>query len=88
MLQLRGDVSWLRICFFAFLPASWPLVGMTKLFERLRRSDDRSLEVLFGRSRLAQMMTHGYKEGVLSDRAESTGVRTVADRTAIGDGGR
>lgn len=67
MQRLRRDISRFRICFFAFLPASWPLVLVTKLIERLRRSQDRSLEVLFGRSHLARMMTHGHQVGVLSD---------------------
>jgi magnesium and cobalt exporter, CNNM family len=40
---------------------------VTKLIERLRRSEDVSLEVLFGRSHLARMMTHGHQAGVLSD---------------------
>ena len=63
---LRKDVKWMRICSILFLPASLPLVGVAKLVERVRPGPD-SLETVLGRSRLAQIMSHGHREGVLSD---------------------
>lgn len=84
--RLRRDVRWLRICFFVFLPASWPLVGVTKLFEQLRRNEGRSLDVLFGRSRLARMMTHGHQVGVLSDVQSqlASGLLQIAPQSVTG----
>lgn len=63
---LRKDAKWLRIVHLLLLPASWPLHRLTRLIERLRPSEGPSLDVLLGRNRLAQVMSHGHREGVLT----------------------
>lgn len=84
--RLRRDVRWLRLCSLIFLPASWPLVGITKLFEQLRRNEGQSFDVLFGRSRLARMMTHGHHAGVLSDVQSqlASGLLQIAPQSVTG----
>ena len=63
---LRRDVKWMRLAAVFFLPASLPLVAVAKLVEMIRPGPD-SLETVLGRSRLAQIMSHGHREGVLSE---------------------
>lgn len=64
---LRKDARWLRIVHLLLLPTSWPLHLLTRLIERLRPTEGPSLDVLLGRNRLAQVMTHGHREGVLTE---------------------
>jgi CBS domain containing-hemolysin-like protein len=64
---LRRDARRMRIVNILLLPASWPLHLLTKLLERLRPTEGPSLDVLLGRNRLAQVMTHGHQEGVLTE---------------------
>lgn len=63
---LRRDAGRLRIVHLLLLPASWPLHLLTQLLERLTRTEGPRLDVLLGRNRLAQVMTHGHREGVLT----------------------
>jgi CBS domain containing-hemolysin-like protein len=64
---LRRDSRRLRIVSILLLPASWPLHLLTQLLERMRPTEGPSLDVLLGRNRLAQVMTHGHQEGVLTE---------------------
>jgi CBS domain containing-hemolysin-like protein len=64
---LRRDARRLRVVSILLLPASWPLHLLTQLLERLRPTAGPSLDVLLGRNRLAQVMTHGHQEGVLTE---------------------
>lgn len=50
-----------------FLPLSLPLIGITKLFERFSRTQNKPLELMLGRSRLVQVLSAGHKEGLLTD---------------------
>lgn len=83
---LRKDARWLRIVHLLLLPASWPLHLLTRLIERLRPSEGPSLDVLLGRNRLAQVMTHGHREGVLTETQIqlSTGLLHIAPQPVIG----
>jgi CBS domain containing-hemolysin-like protein len=64
---LRREVKWFRVCFVLFLPATWPLVGLTRLLEKLRPGEEQPVDLLLGRNRLAQVMGHGHREGVLTE---------------------
>lgn len=64
---LRREIKWLRICFVLFLPATWPLVGVTRLLEKLRPGSEKPLDLVLGRNRLAQVVGHGHREGVLTE---------------------
>ena len=64
---LRKDIRWFRMFYFAFLIASFPLVLLTRLFERLNSQGEQAVEFVLGRSRLVQLMKYGHEEGVLTD---------------------
>ncbi len=64
---LRRDSTLFMVYYYLLLPASWPLVGVTKLTERLHPAAGRRSELLLGRSRLVQLMTQGRREGLLTD---------------------
>jgi CBS domain containing-hemolysin-like protein len=64
---LRREIKWLRICFVLFLPATWPLVSVTRLLEKLRPGEEQPLDLVLGRNRLAQVVGHGHREGVLTE---------------------
>ena len=65
--MLRRDMSWFRIFYRMFFVLSYPLVLLTRQFERLNRQDSQAAELVLGRSRLVQLMQHGHQEGVLTD---------------------
>lgn len=64
---LRRGSRLFRIFYWLFLPVSLPLVGITKLLERFERSEKGPMELVLGRSRLAQVFVHGRQEGILTD---------------------
>ncbi len=64
---LRRDSTMFLLFYYLLLPASWPLVGMTKVIERLSPDTGKRTEILLGRSRLVQLMTQGRREGLLTD---------------------
>ncbi|MBX3437158.1 MAG: DUF21 domain-containing protein [Planctomycetaceae bacterium] len=64
---LRRDSTLFTMIYWLLLPASWPLVGVTKLIEKFSPSTGRRTELLLGRSHLVQLMTQGRHEGVLTD---------------------
>jgi len=82
---LRRDARRLRIVNALLLPASWPLHLLTKLLERLRPAEGPSLDVLLGRNRLAQVMTHGHREGVLTEAQIqlATGLLHIAPQAIV-----
>jgi CBS domain containing-hemolysin-like protein len=82
---LRRDVIRLRIASALLLPASWPLHLLTQLLERMRPTEGPSLEVLLGRNRLAQVMTHGHREGVLTESQIqlATGLLQIAPQAIV-----
>ncbi|MCA9074079.1 MAG: DUF21 domain-containing protein [Planctomycetaceae bacterium] len=64
---LRRDSTLFMAAYYLLMPASWPLVGVTKLIERLYPEGGRRTELFLGRSRLVQLMTQGRHEGLLTD---------------------
>lgn len=82
---LRRDARRLRLANALLLPASWPLHLLTQLLERLRPSEGPSLDVLLGRNRLAQVMTHGHREGVLTEAQIqlATGLLHIAPQAIV-----
>ncbi|MEZ6054058.1 MAG: DUF21 domain-containing protein [Planctomycetaceae bacterium] len=64
---LRRDSTLFLMFYYLLLPASWPLVMVTKVTERLSPEAGRRSELLLGRSRLVQLMTQGRHEGLLTD---------------------
>lgn len=65
--RLRRGVKQFRFFFRLFLPLSWPLVQLTRLFERLSGQTTQPAEMVLGRNRLVQLLQHGQREGVLTD---------------------
>ncbi len=64
---LRRDSTLFTIFYRLLLPASWPLVGLTRLIERISPDAGKRTELLLGRSHLVQLMTQGRQEGLLTD---------------------
>ncbi len=64
---LRRNSTLFLIFYYLLLPASWPLVGVTKLINRFYPDPAKRVELLLGRGRLVQLMTQGRREGVLTD---------------------
>ena len=67
MTMLRRDSFWFRCFYFVFLPISLPLVWLTKLIERFGRREAQPVELVLGRSRLAQVLSQGHRAGLLTD---------------------
>ena len=64
---LRREIPFFVTCYRAFLPATLPLVGLTKLIQRFGSTEERIVESALGRSRLAQVLSQGHEEGLLSE---------------------
>lgn len=64
---LRRDSTLFLFFYWLLLPASWPLVGVTRLIERISPATGRRTELLLGRIHLVQLMTQGRREGLLTD---------------------
>ncbi len=82
---LRREIKWLRACFVLFLPATWPLVGVTRLLEKLRPGEEQPLDLVLGRNRLAQVVGHGHREGVLTEAQTrlAAGLLQVAPQSVL-----
>lgn len=65
--RLRRDVRWFQVYVRVFFPFTWPLVLVTRLFERISGQTYQPAELVLGRNRLVQLMQHGHREGVLAD---------------------
>lgn len=65
--RMRRDIQLFRGFFALFIPLSWPLVALSKVFERMSGSSAKPLDVLIGRNRLLQVVHHGRREGVLTE---------------------
>ncbi len=80
MMLLRRDSTWFRVCYWLLLPASAPLLLVTRVLERFTSDNSRRIELVFGRSRLVQLLRQSSHEGVLSDVQNrlATGVLRIA----------
>jgi len=67
MKLLRRDVAWFTFSYRLFLIVSFPLIWITKLFERFGNSGERQFELLLGRSGLVQLLGQGHQEGLLTE---------------------
>lgn len=64
---LRREARWFLMVFRLFFPITWPLVMLTRGVERATGQTQQPAEVVLGRNRLAQLLQHGHREGVLTD---------------------
>lgn len=64
---LSRDVPWFVLFYYLFLAVSFPLIGITKLLERIGPAESRPLDLVLGRARLVQVLGHGRREGLLTD---------------------
>lgn len=65
--RLQKDIRWFQYFYRAFIFLSFPIVLITRLFERLSGQRHQPAEMVLGRNRLVQLMQHGHAEGVLTD---------------------
>jgi putative hemolysin len=63
---LRQGLRNFRLWYHLFLPASLPLVGITRLFERLSKSGPHQLDLVLGRHRLSHVLDKGHEHGLLT----------------------
>lgn len=66
MMLLRNGSAGFSLCYYVFLPISYPLILVSRFVSRLGVSDKRPLEVVFGRNRLYGVLEAGQKEGLLT----------------------
>ena len=66
MQLLRNGSAGFTLCYYVFLPISYPLILVSRFVSRLGVSDKRPLEVVFGRNRLYGVLEAGENEGLLS----------------------
>ncbi|HSG70882.1 MAG TPA: CNNM domain-containing protein [Planctomycetaceae bacterium] len=64
---LRKDAKYFRGFYLLFLPISFPLIGIAKLFERFAQNSERQGGLALERNRLAQLLSQGHREGILMD---------------------
>lgn len=63
---LRRNSSLFQFFYRALLPASTPMVWITRLFERLSGSQPHQLDLVLGRHRLGQVLNQGHEHGILT----------------------
>jgi CBS domain containing-hemolysin-like protein len=64
---LRQGAMWFLFFYRLFLVVSFPLIWITKLFERFGNLEKERRELVLGRSRLVQVLSQGHREGLLSE---------------------
>ncbi len=64
---LRRDARWFTVFYRLFLVVSFPLIWISKLFERFGNLENEQRELVLGRSRLVQVLSQGHREGLLSE---------------------
>ena len=66
MMLLRNGSGLFAVCYYVFLPISYPLILVSRFVSKFGVSDKRPMEVVFGRNRLYGVLEAGQKEGLLS----------------------
>ncbi len=66
MMLLRSGSVGFSICYYLFLPISYPLIAVSRFVSRFGNPEKRPLEVVFGRSRLHGVLEAGQREGLLT----------------------
>lgn len=64
---LRRDIRWFAVFYWLFYPVSFPLIALTKLFQRFARGETRPVDLVLGRTRLVHVLQEGHREGLLTD---------------------
>lgn len=64
---LKRDMRWFVLFFHLFRVATYPLVGLMRIVERLFGSEESGVEAAFGPSRLLHVVGQGHDVGLLSD---------------------
>ena len=67
MSLLRSGSVGFNLCYYIFLPISYPLVRISRLVSKFGKSDKRPVEVMFGRTRLYGVLEAGQREGILTE---------------------
>lgn len=67
MALLRAGSVGFDLCYYLFLPISYPLIRLSRLISRFGSSDKRPIEVVFGRNRLYGVLEAGEREGLLTE---------------------
>ena len=82
---LRRGLRMFRLFYWVFLPVSFPLAAMSRLLERLTGATAGPVDLVFGRSRLTEVLREGRQAGLLTDAQSrfltgllATGADTVA----------
>lgn len=83
--QMRSKIRWFRAFYYLALPATAPLVLLTRLLERTAGRTRPSLEILPGRGRFLQMISYGHHEGILTQAQSNmaTGVLAIASQPVV-----
>ena len=64
---LRRDANWFAMFYRLFLPVSFPLIWIAKMFEHLKGTPDRQIDLVLGRKQLVQVLDQGRQEGLITD---------------------
>lgn len=64
---LRRDANRLVGFYYLFLVVSFPLIGISKIFEKIGKSQEQQTGLVLGRNRLVQVLNQGHREGILAD---------------------
>lgn len=65
---LRKNVGLFQFFYRSLLPASMPLVWITRMMEKLSSSSSSRVDFLLGRHRLIQVLSKGHEHGVLTNQ--------------------
>ncbi len=66
MSLLRHGCLFFTVCFWVFLPISYPLILLSRLVSRYGDRGTRPLEIVLGRTRLSSLLAAGHREGILT----------------------
>jgi len=64
---LRRDANRLVGFYYLFLAVSFPLIGVSRIFEKLGKADEERSGFALGRNRLVQVLNQGQREGILTE---------------------
>lgn len=65
--RLRSESGWFIGFFRLFFPLVVPLIGLTRLLQRLRGGGEKPADLVLGRTQLVQLLTRGHQAGLLTD---------------------
>ncbi len=67
LMLLRRDANRFVFFYYLFLLVSFPLIGISKLFEKLGQPEEEQTGLVLGRTRLVQVLSQGHREGLLTE---------------------